>query len=182
MRAAFAAGLLGTASLATCLAWLSFSTVEMTGFRDALAASPPNARVLELDLVGKSEFVGGRPFMQMMAYLQAEKGGSLNFSFAEHGSSLVSYRSPRVRTWTPALEWRPERTRAADMLAFDVVLMNAVAVDHQTFREHAPVVQITTTGRWRLYAVRGTKAESKDEAGLAPDRQDQRPYQTQQRE
>jgi hypothetical protein len=160
IRAAFSAGLLGTASLATCFAWLSFSNVEMTGFRDALAASPPNARVLELDLVGKSEFVGGRPFMQMMAYLQAEKGGSLNFSFAEHGSSLVSYRSPRVRTWTPALEWRPERLQAADVLAFDVVLMNALPADHQRFQGYAPVVPLTHAGRWRLYAVRRTMVGS----------------------
>ncbi len=163
-RAAFSAGILGAVCMATCLAWHSFSTVEMTGFRAALDASPPNARVLGLDMVGESDFVGGRPFMQMMAYLQAEKGGSLNFSFAEHGSSLVSYRAPRERSWNPTLVWHAERAQMADILAFDIVLMNAVPRDHQDFREHAPVLPITKTGRWRLYSVRRAKVEQEPES------------------
>lgn len=169
LRFAFSAGLLGAACMATCFAWLSFSTIEMTGFRSALDASPPSARVLELDMVRESAFVGGRPFMHMMAYLQAEKGGSLNFSFAEHGSSLVSYRSPRERTWFPDLLWFPERARTADVRAFDIVLVNAVPQDHQSFREHAPVVAITDSGRWRLYAVRPAKVDSiRDSSAISP--------------
>jgi hypothetical protein len=158
LRAVVSASMLGAACLATCFAWLSFSSMEMTGFRAASDASPPSARVLGLDMVGESEFVGGRPFIQMMAYLQAEKGGSLNFSFAEHGSSLVSYRSPRVRTWNPTLVWHAERARVVDILAFDVVLMNALPQVHQSFRAYAPVVPITDVGRWRLYAVRPATA------------------------
>jgi hypothetical protein len=165
LRVAFSVGLLGAACTATCLAWLSFATMEMSGFRAALDASPPNARVLGLDMVGESEFVGGRPFMQMMAYVQAEKGGSLHFSFAEHGSSLVSYRSPREFSWNPALAWHPERVRTEDVLAFDIVLMNAVPRDHETFRQHAPVVPITETGRWRLYAVGRPMLERKEGSG-----------------
>jgi len=153
-RSGIAIGLFGTASIATCVAWYSFSTEEMTGFAAALDATPPNSRVLGLDIVHKSEFVGeGRPFMQMMAYLQAEQGGALNFSFAEHGSELVSYRSPRELTWAPGLEWYPERTQNEDILQFDVVLMNAMPETHERFLASAPVVPATTDGRWRLYTV-----------------------------
>lgn len=158
LRTAFAAGLVGAAGLATSLAWLSFSTVEMTGFRAALDAAPASPRVLGLDFVGSSQFVGARPFMQMMAYVQAEKGGAVNFTFAEHGSSLVSYRAPRVRSWNPSLDWRPEMVRVADVLAFDVVLVNGLPPSHQAFRGFAPVVPITHTGRWRLYAVQRAAA------------------------
>ncbi len=147
-------GLLGAACTATCLAWYLFSALEMTGFDATIEATPPNARVLELDMVRQSRFVGGRPFMQMMAYLQAEKGGSLNFSFAEHGSGLVSYRSPRELTWTPGLEWYPERAQTRDLLEFDVVLMNAKPEIHQRFQASASVAPTTVDGRWRLYTVR----------------------------
>jgi hypothetical protein len=146
--------LLGAACATTSLAWRSFSTEEMSGFQEALDATPANARILELDSVHESRFVGGRPFMQMMGYLQAEKGGMLNFSFAEHGSSLVSYRQPRELTWSPGLEWHPERVRKEDVLQFDVVLLNGKPETHQWFPSAAPVTAKTTTGRWRLYAVR----------------------------
>ena len=157
--------LLVTACTATCLAWGLFSELEMTGLEDALTAAPPGARVLELDMVHASQFVGGRPFMQMMAYLQAEKGGSLNFSFAEHGSSLVSYRSPRELTWTPGIEWFPERAGTRDLLEFDVVLMNATPDIHQRFQTHAPVVATTREDvRWRLYTVRRERTKTVDES------------------
>jgi len=157
--------LLGTACTATCMAWYLFSELEMTGLDAALAATPPTSRVVELDMVHTSQFVGGRPFMQMMAYLQAEKGGSLNFSFAEHGSSLVSYRSLRERTWTPGLEWYPESAQTRDLLEFDVVLMNAKPENHQRFQANAPVVPTTGEGRWRLYTVRRKGTETVDGSG-----------------
>ena len=146
--------LLGIACTTNCLAWHSFTTEEMTGFQEALDATPSNARVLELDTLHESEIVGGHPFMQMMGYLQAEKGGTLNFSFAEHGSSLVSYKSPRELEWTPGLEWYSERVKKEDLRHFDVVLMNAKPEVHQWFSSAVPVTPRTTTGRWRLYAVR----------------------------
>jgi hypothetical protein len=150
-----AAGLLMMASIATSWAWHSFSTVEMTGFAAAVDATPANSRVLGLDTVHTSKFVGdGRPFLQMMAYLQAAQGGSLSFSFAEHGSELVSYRPPREITWTPGLEWHPERTQNEDILQFDVVLLNATPETHQRFQAATPVVPKTGEGRWRLYTVR----------------------------
>ena len=126
----------------------------MSGFEAALDAAPPNARVLELDTLPESQFVGGRPFMHLMAYLQAQNGGSVSFSFAQHGSSLVSYRSPRELTWTPGLEWYPERVQKEDFKAFDVVLVNAKPEVHQRFLAFAPVVPTTSNGRWRLYTVR----------------------------
>jgi hypothetical protein len=154
LGSAVAVGLVSTACIATCTAWRSFSTVEMTGFAAALDATPPNARILGLDAVKASAFVGeGRPFMQMMAYLQAAKGGTLSFSFADHGSELVSYRPSRQLGWTPGLEWYPERTQTNDVLQFDVVLMNAGAETHRAFEAAAPVVPVTTEGRWRLYSV-----------------------------
>lgn len=149
-----AVAVLGLATVATCVAWHSFSSVEMTGFETALAAAPPAARVLELDTVGVSRFVGeGRPFIHMMAYLQAKNDGTLSFSFAEHGSELVAYREPGRPSWTPGLEWHPERATMKDILMFDVLLVNAVPEVHRLMETKAPVSPVTTEGRWRLYTV-----------------------------
>jgi hypothetical protein len=145
--------IVGAACISTSLAWSSFNNTEMDGFRAALDATPSNAGVLELDAVRASEVVGGQPFMQMMAYLQAEKGGAINFSFAEHGSCLVGYRSPRELAWTPGLEWHPERVQRDDFLQFDVVLVNGQPRVHEHFLKTAPVRPVTTSARWRLYSV-----------------------------
>jgi hypothetical protein len=144
---------IGAASITTSLAWRTFTNVEMDGLQAALDASPVNAHVLELDAVRQSEVVGGQPFMQMMAYFQAEKGGAINFSFAEHGSCLVGYRQPRNLTWTPTLEWHPERVQREDFQQFDVVLVNGTPEVHQRFERTAPVTPKTASARWRLYAV-----------------------------
>jgi len=153
--ARIATALVAVASVATSVAWRSFDSVEMAGFAEALAAARPAARVLEMDTIGTSQFLGeGRPFMQMMAYLQAKNGGVLNFSFAEHGSALVANREPRRPPWTPGIEWHPERATTQDLLQFDTLLINATPEMHARIAGQGPVTPLTSDGRWRLYEVR----------------------------
>jgi hypothetical protein len=145
-------GLLVLFSLATTGAYTSFEREELSGLEASLQAVPTGSRVLGLDLVKHSEFIQGRPFLQIVAYAQALHGGELAFSFAEHGSSIVSYRRPRAVAWTGGLDFLPERLRASDLEHFDVLLVNAVAPAHQAFERYPGVAPITShRGRWRLY-------------------------------
>lgn len=120
-------------SLVTTAAWIVFDEDELTGYTESLASLGQPQRLLELDYRKYSEVVRGRPFFQLVAYAQAERGGELAFSFAEHQSSIVAFRSARRVPWTLGLEWYPEQAQARDVSAFDCVLVNGTPEQHQEF-------------------------------------------------
>ena len=140
--------------LATALAWHRYDSADLTGFRESLGALPASPRVLGLDLVKESDHVPGRPFLQLFAYAQVFKGGELNFSFAEHYSGLVAYRSKRKVPWTPGLEWFGEKVKRTDFAFFDFAIVNGEEKDHVTLAGFAELAPVTGTGKWRLYRVR----------------------------
>ncbi len=123
------------------------------------------ARVLGLDLVKESELIKDRPFLQLFAYAQVFKGGELNFSFAEHYSGLVAYRTKRDVRWTPGLEWHAAKVKRADFAFFDFVLVNGEDKDHRG-RPRSPSFQpVTGSGRWR--PVPGQEVNAAVRAGRA---------------
>lgn len=138
----------------TALTWRSFEKKELTGLRESLDQIPASSRVLGLDLVKESELIKGRPFLQLFAYAQVFKGGELNFSFAEHYSGLVAYRTKRDVRWSSGLEWHGEKVRRTDFAFFDFILVNADDKDHGTLSTFGEVSPVTISGRWRLYRVR----------------------------
>jgi hypothetical protein len=140
--------------LLTAFAWHRYDRVDLAGFREGLDRLPAASRVLGLDLVKDSEFVKGRPFLQLFAYAQVFKGGELNFSFAEHYSGLVAYKEKRDIRWTPGLEWYGEKVKRADFEFFDFVLANGEETDHRTLSGFAVLSPVTYRGKWRLYRVR----------------------------
>jgi hypothetical protein len=139
-------------SLATTLIWMRFERDELSGLDAALAALPDAPRVIGLDLVGDSDIIKGRPFIQTFAYAQVLHGGSLNMSFAGHAPSLVVFRERADAPWTPSLEWFADRVRLSDFAYFDYALINGRPDIHaQTRRFH--LTPVTASGRWRLYKV-----------------------------
>ncbi|HSQ79323.1 MAG TPA: hypothetical protein VLN41_01905 [Candidatus Bathyarchaeia archaeon] len=148
-----ALALTGCFCLATTAAWKGFNARELDGLSAALGKVPDKASVLGLDFEKTSAYVKNRPFLQIFAYAQALKGGEVNFSFAEHASGIVAYRSPQPRSWTPSLEWFAERARKSDIAKFDLVLLNGPPDIHQEFAQRNSVSCRTCSGRWRLYAV-----------------------------
>ncbi len=137
--------------LATAATWVVFDDEELDGFESALAAVPERARVVGLDFVRRSQLIKGEPFMQMFAYAQAIHGGTLNFSFAQHGSSPVRFRRVRLERFTPALEAHPARFSRLDLQYFDVALVNGPPPVHSRLSHYPGFVPVTTRGPWRLY-------------------------------
>jgi hypothetical protein len=137
--------------LSTTLAWMRFERDELSGLDASLAALPASTRVLGLDFVKVSSVIKGRPFLQTFAYAQVVRGSWLNFSFAAFAPSLVLYREPLGIGWTSGLEWSAEKVRASDFRYFDYALVNAAEEVHEVLARRAPVVPVTTHGRWRLY-------------------------------
>jgi hypothetical protein len=140
-------------SLVTFSAWRKYSREELAGFREAIDKIPVSSRVLGIDLVKNSDTIRGRPFLQLFAYAQVYKGGTVNFSFAEHYSGLVAYRAKRAAPWTPRLEWYGERFKSEDLEWFDFVLANASPVDHKLALGLKELSLVTFSGPWRLYRV-----------------------------
>ena len=110
--------------LATAFTWVEYEKNELTGLSESLAQIPSSSRILGLDYVKASRFIKDRPFLQMFAYGQVFKGAELNFSFAEHSTGIVAYRTKRNVPWTPHLEWYAERVKREDLQYFDYVLVN----------------------------------------------------------
>ncbi|HVP90838.1 MAG TPA: hypothetical protein VMS75_06430 [Terriglobales bacterium] len=138
----------------TAVVWVRFERQDLSGFRESLDAVRPGSRVLGLDLVKESELIKDRPFLQLFAYAQVFKGCELNFSFAEHYSGLVAYRTRREVCWTPGLEWHGEKVKSTDFAHFDFVLVNGEERDHRAVASFSELQPMTGSGRWRAYRVR----------------------------
>ena len=138
-------------SILTSLAWALFDQLDLAGLRESLQHVPEGASVLGLDYRKSSIYVRDRPFLQLFAYAQVERGGELSFSFAEHASSIVTYDRPRTLRWTPGLEWLPERVTRSDVMAFGCVLVNAEPQQHDAFRAKFGLESDVREGYFRSY-------------------------------
>lgn len=137
----------------TTFVWIAFEDTELSGLREALSALPQAPKVLGLSLFQESEFVRGSPFIQMFAYSQALKGGTLNFSFAELSPCLVVYKEQFQGPWTGGLEWFPGRFKESDLRHFDFVLINGPESEHSWVVSEFGLDPVTRDGRWRLYSI-----------------------------
>lgn len=139
--------------LTTARAWKHFEERELSGLPEALAALPERPRVLGLDFVKQSSIIRERPFLQIFAYAQVLRGGSLNFSFAGFAPSLVVYREPLPVAWTIGLEWFAEQVRKEDLRHFDYALVNATDRGHAAFAAAMGLSRREDGPRWRLYRI-----------------------------
>jgi hypothetical protein len=144
----------------TTYAWWQIQQTELSGLSDALDQLPEDSSVLGLDFVKFSDYVPGRPFLQLSAYASAWRGASTNFSFAEHGSGVVRYRERPMNDWSGNLEWEAHGVLRRDFDAFEYALVNLYEDQHSEFAISAPVEPMTREGRWRLYRINRDPATS----------------------
>ncbi len=147
-------GALAALFLATFFAWRGYRLVDLAGFQESLDRIPASSRVLGLDLVKESDYIKGRPFLQLHAYAQVQKGSELSFSFTRHYSGLVANRDHAIPPWTYGLDWHPERTKRTDFGYFDYLLVNGTEAAHKAILSFDELSPVTLSGRWRLYKVR----------------------------
>jgi hypothetical protein len=153
--AAVAALLLVGFATWTAATWRLFERVELAGLPAALAALPPEPRVLGLDYRRRSALLDNPPYLQVFAWAQVLRGGVVNFSFAQFPPSLVVYRQPQ-QPWSSGLEWFPERLRSDDLAWFDHALVDAPPALHDRIALHPAMEPVTTDGFWRLYRLAPT--------------------------
>src|SRR5690606_988297 len=98
---------------------------EVGPVEEAIAAMPDGARVAGLVFDRGSRHVKFSPFIHSVAWVQAENGGAVMFTFADFPQSPFTFREerrpPRV---VPRWEWMPERVDPArDLAWYDYVLV-----------------------------------------------------------
>ncbi|MBT9560632.1 MAG: hypothetical protein IV100_31700 [Myxococcales bacterium] len=142
-------GIAAVFALATTASWGIFAE-ECDGIDASISQLPERPRVLGLDFADRSSVILGRPFMHAAALAQAQRGGQINFSFADFGSSLVRSRHPTLPKWNPVLEWQPDRVGDRDLLHFDYVLVNADEETHARFLAFSKGTAVVTGTRFRL--------------------------------
>lgn len=152
--ALWAVGSLAAGVALTGWIWTRFERDELSGLEASLAALPDEPWVIGLELGPPSLYVEDKPFLQIFAYAQVARGGRVNFSFAEFGTSLVVFRQPFEPPWTAGLEWYPSHARYRDFLYFDHALISGPEAVHREIAAKGLLTPVTTGGRWRLYSVR----------------------------
>lgn len=149
-----AAAPLTIAVIWTATVWNDVARLELNGLRDAIdAIEVEHPRTVGLNHLGKSRFLRGTAFLQQFAWVQAFHGGTLNFSFTEHGSGLVYEIEPTERPWTVGLEWLPHRFRPRDLEHFDVMLVGARRRQHERFLRNNRLRPLNENGAWRTYLI-----------------------------
>ena len=139
--------------------WRAMSHQELSGLDEALAlvGELEEPRTVGLNHIPHSRFVRGAPYIQQFAWAQALHGGTLNFSFTEHGSGIVYELNPRPHSWTGGLEWMPERFSGRDLQYFDVVLLGGAQEHHARLAAMPGIKPLTTSGMWRAYKITPTR-------------------------
>jgi hypothetical protein len=158
VRQAAALAVVAVFCVVVSMAWLNFERKDLSGLPQALEALPDRPRVLGLAFDRESDFIKGYPFIQIFAYSQVLKGGSLNFSFAEWPPCLVVHKKPFSRPWTGGLEWFPTRARESDLSYFDYALIQGNNQVHDACARNRRLTPVTKIGRWRLYRIEPPRA------------------------
>ena len=145
---------LGGYALLTADIWNNIEKEELSGLQQALDKLPPKQNVIGLNYILESEFLyTDNPFVTIAVYAHALKDCEVNFSFAEHASSLVTYKANPVRPYKNNLTYYSELVSRKDVSYVDYVLVNADDLKHYKVSAFLGITPITHEGRWRLYKV-----------------------------
>jgi hypothetical protein len=140
-------------SITTASVWLSFERTELKGLETSLARVPARSRLIELDFIKKSERVRSAPFLHASAYAQLRAPVDLNFSFAQHATSLVVFRDRADFPWQRNLVWSAERVRHEDLVHFDYALVHATDRVHSALARQYGLEPLPSEDPWRIYRV-----------------------------
>ncbi len=131
-------------------AFVAFDEEEVGPLDEAIAAMPHGARVAGLVFDRGSSHVKFSPFIHSVAWVQAENGGAVMFTFADFPQSPFTFREdnrpPRVM---PRWEWLPQQVDPArDLDWYDYVLVRGgpgrIASQPQFER-------VLTSGPWSVW-------------------------------
>lgn len=138
----------------TASTWKKVEENELSGLLQSMEKLPVNQNVIGFSFIKTSTLLTTiRPFIQTAAYAQVLKDCKTDFSFAEHASSLVTYKNKHTSNYKTGMDWARERQNNRNDGFFSHALINADDATHASLPMLFGLKPLTPEGRWRLYAV-----------------------------
>lgn len=132
-------------------AYVNVERHEQAGLTEVIAALPPGSRLCGVVHDSHSEFVPWWPHHFSAAWAQAERGGSLVFSFVAHPSTPLRFRADVHPPQTGPTGFNPDRVASERMTWCDHVIVYQGPGAFEYARAH----ELTAHhGRFRLYTRR----------------------------
>lgn len=144
------AALLVTFTVVTVKQLREWEAEQLDGLLDAIALVNRGERIIDLNLYDGSAFIRGRQGLHLFAYAQVLRGAEPHFSFTEHYSGVVQFRTPPPPN--PNGTWSAFQRTQSHVKAFDKVLVNGDEKIHMYAQQRWNLVQVDQARtRWRLY-------------------------------
>jgi hypothetical protein len=142
-------------SFMTIKAYGEWEDEQLGGFSAALNQIDERDRIFGLNMMDGSMYIKGSPGLQLFSYAQALKGAETNFSFTEHYSGVVQYKTPPQPSKIRRFVHSPLLTLPKHLAGFNKVLVNGDE-ELQEFAQKRLNLEITapTKQTWRLYTLK----------------------------
>gem|GEM_PF-335726 len=148
--AVVATGLAASALMDVSAAFQQFERTELRGFDEVLAQIPHGSRVAGIIYKPRSESLRQPSLLQSVAWVQAERGGAVMFTFADFPQSPFSFRQnnrpPRVK---PRWEWEPWKVNPErDLKWYEYVLVQR---GPGALKDSPSFTRVVQSGSWSLW-------------------------------
>ncbi len=152
--ATISVGFAALLSAATIRAWSNWAVEAVGGFHESLLQIDSSDRVIGLNLFYNSEDIKGRPGLQLFSYAQALRGADVFFSFTEHYSGSVQFKSPPPPNPTRALVWSPATIQCKHLYGYTKIIVNGTDIMHEELVERLHLERLNNNdGTWRTYRI-----------------------------
>lgn len=149
---AFGACILLTFSATTVAQWREWESEQLDGFMETLDKIDRDDRVLAINLIDGGSGAKGKPGLQLFAYAQALKGADIYFTFTEHYSGVVQFKSPPPPNPVRQLVWIPAATTKSQAQGFSKIIINTNNEFHAHYIRRLNLQQIgNSQSAWRIY-------------------------------
>lgn len=135
--------------------FMSFNE-EAKDFDQVLAAMEPQRKVLSLVYDSSSESFSSLPFLHFGAWYQVEKGGVVDFSFAEFFANPFRYRPEHDPPLPESFEWAPIQfdwhRHGGDRYDYYLMRIDPARPPPSPFRGATDRIEpLASAGRWLLF-------------------------------
>lgn len=125
---------------------------EAAQFDRVTQSVPANAKILSLCWRPESDAIPGHaPFLHFPAWIQAQRGGVLGFSFATFFPEMIRYRRDMAPPMTVDLQWLPDKVDWKVDGYYDWFVVRGPGASKL---EKLPVERVAHEGQWSVYRKR----------------------------
>lgn len=142
-------------SASTISAFQNWQQESLDGFIGAINEIQVSDRVFGLNLMDGSLYIKGTPGLQLFSYSQALRGAETNFSFTEHNTGIVQFKTIQRPSEIREFVNSPLLVRREHLRGFNRILIHGDSSLHDFAKSRLGLEQMTEKNTdWRLYRIR----------------------------